>query len=208
MDKTHPSNDKRVLQLTLAGRQRNLSLLELEAWMPSETEALSPTVEQLMRLIEPWHCITGDEFAVELALREALNNAVVHGNGADPNKFVEIRCRCERGKGVSLIVRDEGMGFDPSAIPSPLTHQGLVAEHGRGIHLIKLMMDEVSFKRGGSEVHMRKGLAAKSTTDLPDVSERSGAMLRDREAERRIGQPRIWTRTTPRPSKARLISKR
>jgi len=128
--------------------------------MPSETEAISPAVEQLMRLIEPWRCIKGEEFEVELALREALNNAVIHGNGADPNKLVEIRCRCERGRGVSLIVRDEGAGFDPSAVPSPLTHQVLVAEHGRGIHLMKLMMDEVSFKRGGSEVHMRKGMRA------------------------------------------------
>jgi serine/threonine-protein kinase RsbW len=187
MNRTRSSNDKRVSQLTLAGRQRNLSLLELEAWMPSKTEAISPTVDQLMRLIEPWRCITGDEFAVELAPREALNNAVIHGNGADPNKLIEIRCRCERGKGVSLIVRDEGTGFDPSAVPSPLTQQGLVAEHGRGIHLMKLMMDEVSFKRGGSEVHMRKGQTGKSTTDLPDVSEQSGAMLRDPGAERRIG---------------------
>ena len=135
--------------------------------MPSEAEAISPTVEQLMGLIEPWRCITGDEFAVELALREALNNAVIHGNGANPNKLVEIQCRCERGKGVWLIVRDEGTGFDLSAVPSPLTQQGLVAEHGRGIHLMKLMMDEVSFKRGGSEVHLRKGLTRKSIKELP-----------------------------------------
>jgi serine/threonine-protein kinase RsbW len=159
MDTARSSNDKRVSHLTLAGIQRSLSLLELEAWMPSETGAISPTVEQLMRLIEPWHCIVGDEFAAELALREALNNAVIHGNGMDPNKLVEIRCRCERGKGLWLIVRDEGRGFDPSAVPNPLTQQGLAAEHARGIYLMKLMMDEVSFKRGGSEVHMRKGPA-------------------------------------------------
>jgi len=168
MNTARPSNDKQVSQLMLAGIQRSLSLLELEAWMPSETGAISPTVEQLMRLIEPWRCIVGDEFAVELALREALNNAVIHGNGMDPNKLVEIRCRCERGKGVWLIVRDQGRGFDPSTVPNPLTPQGLVAEHGRGIHLIKLLMDEVSFKRGGSEVHMWKGPMRKSRRKLPN----------------------------------------
>jgi len=168
MNTARPSNDKQVSQLMLAGIQRSLSLLELEAWMPSETGAISPTVEQLMRLIEPWRCIVGDESTVELALREALNNAVVHGNGMDPNKLVEIRCRCERGKGVWLIVRDQGRGFDPSTVPNPLTPQGLVAEHGRGIHLIKLLMDEVSFKRGGSEVHMRKGPMRKSRRKLPN----------------------------------------
>lgn len=164
---TRSSNNKRASQLTLAGRQRNLSLLDLEAWMPSEIDAISPTVEQLMWLLEPWHCVMGDEFAVELALREALNNAVIHGNGADPHKLVEIRCRCERGKGVLLIVRDEGTGFDPAAVPSPLTQEGLAAEHGRGIHLMKLMMDEVSFERGGSEVHLRKGWTGKSTKKVP-----------------------------------------
>lgn len=136
--------------------------------MPSEIEAISRTVEQLIGFIEPWRCITGDEFAVELALREALNNAVIHGNGMDPNKWVEIRCRCERGKGVWLIVRDQGRGFDSSAVPNLLTPQDMVAEHGRGIHLIKLMMDEVSFKRGGSEVHMRKARTRKSTKELPE----------------------------------------
>jgi len=168
MNTARPSNDKQVSQLMLAGIQRSLSLLELEAWMPSETGAISPTVEQLMRLIEPWRCIVGDESTVELALREALNNAVIHGNGMDPKKLVEIRCRCERGKGVWLIVRDQGRGFDPSTVPNPLTPQGLVAEHGRGIHLIKLLMDEVSFKRGGSEVHMWKGPMRKSRRKLPN----------------------------------------
>jgi len=168
MNTARPSNDKQVSQLMLAGIQRSLSLLELEAWMPSETGAISPTVEQLMRLIEPWRCIVGDESTVELALREALNNAVIHGNGMDPKKLVEIRCRCERGKGVWLIVRDQGRGFDPSTVPNPLTPQGLVAEHGRGIYLIKLLMDEVSFKRGGCEVHMWKGPMRKSRRKLPN----------------------------------------
>ena len=168
MNTARPSNNKQVSQLMLAGIQRSLSLLELEAWMPSETGAISPTVEQLMRLIEPWRCIVGDESTVELALREALNNAVIHGNGMDPKKLVEIRCRCERGKGVWLIVRDQGRGFDPSTVPNPLTPQGLVAEHGRGIYLIKLLMDEVSFKRGGREVHMWKGPMRKSRRKLPN----------------------------------------
>lgn len=167
MNTARSSNDKRVLQLMLAGIQRSLSLLELEAWMPSETGAISPTVEQLMRLIEPWRCIVGDESVVELALREALNNAVIHGNGMDSNKLVEIRCRCERGKGAWLIVRDQGRGFDPSTVPNPLTPQGLVAEHGRGIHLIKVLMDKVSFKHGGREVHMWKRARPKSRKELP-----------------------------------------
>jgi serine/threonine-protein kinase RsbW len=161
------SNYKRASQLRLAGKQRGLSLLELDAWMPTEIAAISPTVEQLMRFIEAWRCLEGNEFAVEMALLEALSNAVIHGNEMDPDKLVEVRCRCERGKGVWLTVRDHGNGFDPTAIPDPLAPERLLAEHGRGIHLMKLMMDEVSFQRGGTEVHMRKGTSRKSRTELP-----------------------------------------
>jgi serine/threonine-protein kinase RsbW len=135
------------------------SLLEIDAWIPSEISAISPLVERLMRLIEGSHCIRGEESAVELALREALNNAVVHGNRLDAHKLVHVRCRCHVGKGISITVSDQGQGFDPSAVPDPLSVDNLDAEHGRGIHLMKLAMDEVSFEQRGTEVHMFKGAA-------------------------------------------------
>jgi serine/threonine-protein kinase RsbW len=158
-------NSKHVLGPAIAGRQRNPWLLELQAWMPSEIEAISPMVEQLMALVESWSCVEGDEFAVELALREALSNAVVHGNRKDPSKLVDIRCRCERGTGVWLVVKDQGKGFDPDAVRDPLGPEGLQAEHGRGIHLMKGMMDEVLYSCNGTEVHMRKSPARHVTVE-------------------------------------------
>lgn len=148
------------------GVQRSRSLLELEVWLPSEVEAISPAVDQLMQLMDAWRCIAGDEFAVELALREALSNAVIHGNRMDPSKLVEIWCRCELGKAVRLIVKDQGKGFEPSALSSPIGPE-TPAEHGRGIYLMKMMMDEVTFCRGGTEVHMRKRLAPRATEKPP-----------------------------------------
>src|ERR1700739_4533218 len=59
------------------------SFLEMDAWIPSEIKVITPVLELLMRLIEEPHCITGEELTVELALREALNNALVHGNRLD-----------------------------------------------------------------------------------------------------------------------------
>jgi serine/threonine-protein kinase RsbW len=112
-----------------------------------------------MRLIEGTHCITGEEYAVELALREALSNAVVHGNRLDTHKLVHVRCRCELGKGVSLIVSDQGDGFDPAAISDPTRTGNLLAEHGRRIQIMKWAMDQVSFEQRGTEVHMCKRLA-------------------------------------------------
>ena len=101
-----------------------------------------------------------------MALREALNNAVVHGNRLDAHKLVHVRCRCKVGEGISLIVSDQGQGFDPRTIPDPLTVENLDADHGRGIHLMKLAMDEVSFEQRGTEVHMRKRLARNPRADV------------------------------------------
>jgi serine/threonine-protein kinase RsbW len=109
-----------------------------------------------MRLIEESHCIPGEESAVELALSEALSNAVIHGNRLDARKLVHVRGRCQVGNGISLIVSDQGQGFDASTILDPVAVENLEAEHGRGIHLMRWAMDEVSFKRRGTEVHMCK----------------------------------------------------
>jgi serine/threonine-protein kinase RsbW len=158
MNDARSVNVKAELRPAFAGRGAG-SLLEIDAWIPSEISAISPLVERLMRLIEGSHCITGEEPAVELALREALNNAVVHGNRLDAHKLVHVRCRCKAGKGISITVSDQGQGFDPSAVPDPLSVDNLEAEHGRGIQLMKLAMDEVSFEQRGAEVHMWKGPA-------------------------------------------------
>jgi serine/threonine-protein kinase RsbW len=126
--------------------------------MPSEVKAISPLADRLTRLIEESRCVLGEESAVGLALREALSNAVLHGNRLDPCKLVQVHCRCELGKGVSMIVKDQGRGFDSTAIPDPSVVGNLEAEHGRGIFLMRWLMDEVSFEFGcwGTEVHMRK----------------------------------------------------
>jgi serine/threonine-protein kinase RsbW len=140
--------------------------LDIDAWIPSEIKAISPLVDRLMRLIEGSHCVAGEGPAVEVALREALNNAVVHGNRMDARKRVHVRCRCELGKGVSLIVSDQGKGFNPDAFPDSVSARNFLAEHGRGIHLIKSVMDEVSFARGGTELRMRKRLARNPGKEL------------------------------------------
>jgi serine/threonine-protein kinase RsbW len=198
MARTQAAKGRSALRPAFAGVGANRSLLEIEAWMPSEIKAISPLVNRLMRLITGSRCVRGNEPAVELALREALSNAVIHGNGMDAHKLVRIRCRCELGKGVSIIVTDHGQGFDPKAVPDPLAVERLEADHGRGIHLMKLAMDEVSFERGGSEVHMRKGPARHPRTGLPSNSKTTyrglfdsiqrGALLADRETQAR-GRP-------------------
>jgi serine/threonine-protein kinase RsbW len=138
--------------------------LEVHTWLRSDIGLISPFVDWLIRLIAESRCVLGKEEVVELALREAVSNAVLHGNRRDARKLVHVRCCCECGKGLFIVVRDQGNGFDPSKVPDPLAVENLAAEHGRGIHLMKLAVDEVSFERGGTEVHIRKESENESKT--------------------------------------------
>jgi serine/threonine-protein kinase RsbW len=115
-----------------------------------------------MRLIERSQCVAGEEFDIELALREALDNAVVHGNQEDPETKVHIRCRCHPGNEISIVVTDQGKGFDFEKIVGNGIGSDPASQHGRGIQLMKAYMDDVRFARGGSEVHMRKRSRATS----------------------------------------------
>jgi anti-sigma regulatory factor (Ser/Thr protein kinase) len=142
---------------TVLGKHRFTGApLDVHTWVRSEIALISPLVDWLMNLIATSHCVCGEEQLVELALREALSNAMLHGNSLDARKLVHVRCCCDFGKGVFILVRDQGPGFDPNNVPNPLAVENLGAEHGRGIHLMKLAMDKVSFERGGTEVRMRK----------------------------------------------------
>jgi serine/threonine-protein kinase RsbW len=141
--------------LRFSKKSSRSSILEIDSWMPSKTQAISPLVGRLMMLIQGSQSVPREEFGVELALREALNNAVVHGNQENPEKKVHIRCRCGPGNEVSIVVTDQGRGFDFEKIVGN-GFTSAAAEHGRGIQLMKASMDEVHFERDGSEVHMRK----------------------------------------------------
>jgi len=86
-------------------RRSRQSILEIDSWMPSQIQAISPLVDRLMLLIERSYCIPDEEPDVELALREALANAVVHGNRKEGERKVHIRCRCGPGKEISIVVQ-------------------------------------------------------------------------------------------------------
>jgi serine/threonine-protein kinase RsbW len=161
-------NERTDFRAHLAKTPGSGSLLEVNAWIPSEVKAISPLVDRLMRLIEGSHCITGEEHGVELALQEALSNAVVHGNRLDAHKLVHVRCRCKVGKGISVTVSDQGQGFDVHNVPDSVAADNLEAEHGRGIQLMKFVMDEVSFQQRGTEVHMCKRLARNERAGVRD----------------------------------------
>ena len=129
--------------------------IELERSLPSEVGAISPFVDKLMLLIRKCGCAAEGESEVEIALREALANAIIHGNHENPQKYVHIRCCCKRDE-VSVAVKDEGRGFDINTVADPTAPENMGSIHGRGILLMKAFMDEVRFEEGGVVVRMRK----------------------------------------------------
>lgn len=131
-------------------------LLKLDATIAADVQAIAPVVERVMDLVREMKCSEGKEFEIELALREALANAIVHGAKRDAKKLVQMCVSCDQQRGMLIVVRDPGAGFDPANIPSPVLGKNVFSEHGRGIFLINQLMDEVAFERGGTEIRMRK----------------------------------------------------
>jgi serine/threonine-protein kinase RsbW len=148
--------------MTLAHHQRG-PRIELEGSLPSEVTVISPFVDKLMVLLRKCGCVPKGLIDVEIALREALANAIIHGNREDAQKHVQVTCRCELD-GVSIAVKDEGEGFDIDKVPDPTTPENVGSVSGRGIYVMKALMDEVRFEGGGAVVHMRKSAGRTAAT--------------------------------------------
>ena len=130
-------------------------ILKLQKTMEARVEAIPPFIEGVMKIVVSMGCAAGKEREVEIALLEALANAVVHGAKNDPSKEIECCVACDESRGLLVIIRDPGQGFDPASIPSPIVGQNLFSSHGRGIFMINQLMDEVRYEKGGTEIHMK-----------------------------------------------------
>jgi len=130
--------------------------LRVRVALAADRQSVDPVVEQVMESVRQMKCVDGKEDAIQLSLQEALANAVVHGAKEDPSKIVECLVACDEERGILIIVRDPGEGFDPKAIPSCTMGENLYSNHGRGIFLINQLMDEVQFRKNGTEIRMVK----------------------------------------------------
>ncbi len=93
-----------------------------------------------------------------MAVREAVTNAVMHGNRQDEAKTVEVSLKSLPGA-IEITVRDQGKGFDTESVPDPTDPQNLLKTSGRGILFIRTFMDEVEWSRhpqGGTVIRMTK----------------------------------------------------
>lgn len=132
--------------------------LDFEKTYPATVRSIEIASARVMRCLKRKFGDSENEFQMELALREALANAVLHGCKQDAEKEICVAVYSSPAVEVRIVVRDSGDGFDPSEVPSPISDEHLYSRHGRGIFLIRQFMDEVHFEKGGREIHMTKRL--------------------------------------------------
>lgn len=97
-------------------------------------------------------------FGIDMAVREAVTNAVIHGNQQDESKTVDLTLKSSP-EGVEIIVHDQGPGFNPSEVPDPTKEENLLKTSGRGIFFMRTFMDVVDWLKrpeGGTTVRMVK----------------------------------------------------
>ena len=126
--------------------------------------------------------------SIGTAVREAVANAIKHGNTMDPGKIVEVECGLE-GDEVIIIVRDQGAGFDPQELSDPLEPDNLLRPNGRGIFFMKKFMDEIDYSfqpNGGTVVTIMgiKQIKVSRARELIGAAVRDGRITRDEGANR------------------------
>ena len=123
--------------------------------IPSLAGAGREVMEEVVRRLEQDHWPKHDVFGIQLALEEALVNAIRHGNRLDPAKRVRVTLSLAPDV-VRIEIADEGPGFDPAALPDPTDPTQLEAPGGRGILLMRRFMDRLEFNAAGNQVTMEK----------------------------------------------------
>ena len=111
-------------------------------------------VEKLVDELSSDHNISADIYGnILIAALEAANNAILHGNKLDENKFVNIFVRIEDKK-LRIKIDDEGKGFDYKNVPDPTAPENIENVNGRGIFLMEKLSDRIEFTRNGATVEL------------------------------------------------------
>jgi serine/threonine-protein kinase RsbW len=128
--------------------------------LPSHIEAVADAAAALGDFVRGCGVSEESAFGIEMAVREAVTNAMVHGNQEDETKSVEVIFNCHDNE-LEVEIRDQGKGFDPEEIPDPTNPENLLKTSGRGIFLMRTFMDEIEWlnrPEGGTAVRMTKRL--------------------------------------------------
>lgn len=132
------------------------STCQFSMTIPADPGAIPALTDGVVHVLEEKGWNDADVMAVELALQEAVANAIRHGCGGDATKQLQCSVSCDEAGEIVITVRDPGEGFDHTAVADPLHPENILKPSGRGIFLINGLMDDVRFADGGRELQMRK----------------------------------------------------
>lgn len=131
-----------------------------ELTLPSRIEAVAEAAVAIAGILSRLGVSEEIAFGVDMAIREAVTNAVLHGNKQDKAKSVRVRAKNSPDR-LEISVDDEGAGFNPAAVPDPTATENLLKSSGRGIFFMSNFMDNVEWlirPEGGTTVRMTKKL--------------------------------------------------
>lgn len=131
-----------------------LEAMEQKLSFPSKAENLN-LVEKLIDDVCEKNSVNEDYYGnILIAITEAVNNAIHHGNKSNPDKKVNVSYTSTPEK-LLFTIQDEGPGFDYENLPDPTDPQNIEKPHGRGVFLMRNLSDEIEFSDGGSTVVMK-----------------------------------------------------
>lgn len=129
-----------------------------ELSLPSRIETVAVAAAAVAEFVSRARISEDAAFGIDMAVREAVTNAVLHGNKKDESKFVDITLK-SLPDAVEISVHDQGPGFNPNDVPDPTAEENILKTSGRGIFFMRSFMDEVDWlirPQGGTTVRMLK----------------------------------------------------
>lgn len=130
----------------------------IELSLPSRIDTVATAAAAVAEFVNRIGVSEEAAFGIDLAVREAVTNAVIHGNQEDENKTVDVTLKGSPDA-VEISVHDQGPGFNPEEVPDPTAAENLLKTSGRGIFFMRTFMDEVDWlirAEGGTTVRMLK----------------------------------------------------
>ena len=129
-----------------------------ELSLPSRIDTVATAAAAVAKFLSRFGISNDAAFGIDMAVREAVTNAVIHGNRQDENKTVDVTLK-STAEAVEISVHDQGPGFNPDEVPDPTAAENILKASGRGIFFMRTFMDEVAWvirPGGGTTVRMVK----------------------------------------------------
>lgn len=121
--------------------------------LSSDPNNISQVTQFVDRVSQKYQLQEETQANLMISLTEAVNNAIIHGNGQDKSKLVRIQLQ-KKGNGLCVEVSDQGHGFDPKKLPDPTCNEHICECGGRGVFLMNQLCDKMEYANGGSTVKM------------------------------------------------------